>query len=86
MTSRLQFAKMHGLGNDFMVLDLVTQEAGLDPDGISFGSFVNCAVHSDLEEARRRVRSWMAMPSSEMRLSASDGFRNSPRWASTRSW
>ena len=31
MTSRLQFAKMHGLGNDFMVLDLVTQEATLDP-------------------------------------------------------
>ncbi len=30
MTLSLQFAKMHGLGNDFMVLDLVTQEAEFD--------------------------------------------------------
>lgn len=30
MTQNLRFAKMHGLGNDFMVLDLVTQEAEFD--------------------------------------------------------
>ena len=29
---RLRFAKMHGLGNDFMVIDLVTQVAELNPD------------------------------------------------------
>lgn len=28
----LRFTKMHGLGNDFMVLDLVTQEAELTPE------------------------------------------------------
>lgn len=28
---KVRFAKMHGLGNDFMVLDLVTQEVTLDP-------------------------------------------------------
>ena len=28
---RLRFAKMHGLGNDFMIVDLVTQAAELDP-------------------------------------------------------
>ena len=28
---RLRFAKMHGLGNDFMVVDLLTQAAELDP-------------------------------------------------------
>ena len=27
----LEFAKMHGLGNDFMVLDLLTQATTLDP-------------------------------------------------------
>ncbi len=30
MTQSLHFAKMHGLGNDFMVLDLVTQEVEFD--------------------------------------------------------
>ena len=28
---RLRFTKMHGLGNDFMVIDLVTQRAQLQP-------------------------------------------------------
>ena len=28
---RIDFAKMHGLGNDFMVVDLVTQPVDLDP-------------------------------------------------------
>ena len=28
----LRFTKMHGLGNDFMVVDLVTQNVNLDPD------------------------------------------------------
>lgn len=28
---RLEFTKMHGLGNDFMVVDLVSQRARLDP-------------------------------------------------------
>ncbi|MEL0027968.1 MAG: hypothetical protein VW625_04780, partial [Perlucidibaca sp.] len=27
---RLEFTKMHGLGNDFLVLDLVSQRACLD--------------------------------------------------------
>ena len=27
---RLEFTKMHGLGNDFLVLDLVSQRARLD--------------------------------------------------------
>ena len=30
----LRFSKMHGLGNDFMVVDLVTQHLELDPDMI----------------------------------------------------
>lgn len=29
---RIQFSKMHGLGNDFMVIDLVTQRMPLHPD------------------------------------------------------
>lgn len=29
---RIQFSKMHGLGNDFMVVDLVTQRMGLQPE------------------------------------------------------
>lgn len=29
---RIQFSKMHGLGNDFMVVDLVTQRMGLHPE------------------------------------------------------
>lgn len=32
---RLRFSKMHGLGNDFMVIDLVTQVAHLAPEQIS---------------------------------------------------
>ena len=32
--SRLRFAKMHGLGNDFMVIDLVTQEMRITPSHI----------------------------------------------------
>lgn len=32
---RLRFSKMHGLGNDFMVIDLVTQAAHLAPEQIS---------------------------------------------------
>ena len=31
---RLRFTKMHGLGNDFMVIDLVTQRAQLTPEQI----------------------------------------------------
>ena len=31
---QLRFAKMHGLGNDFMVVDLVTQAAELDPSHV----------------------------------------------------
>ena len=31
---RLRFAKMHGLGNDFMVIDLVTQEFALKPNHV----------------------------------------------------
>ena len=30
MSARLNFTKMHGLGNDFMVIDLLTQEFDLD--------------------------------------------------------
>ena len=29
---RIQFSKMHGLGNDFMVIDLVTQRMTLHPE------------------------------------------------------
>jgi len=29
---RIEFTKMHGLGNDFMVIDLVTQRMHLTPD------------------------------------------------------
>ena len=32
--ARLRFTKMHGLGNDFMVIDLVTQRAQLNPEQI----------------------------------------------------
>jgi len=32
---RLHFAKMHGLGNDFMVLDLVSQDYTLDGDDLA---------------------------------------------------
>jgi len=31
---RLEFTKMHGLGNDFMVIDLVTQRVRLEPEQI----------------------------------------------------
>lgn len=31
---RLEFSKMHGLGNDFMVVDMVTQRARLEPEHI----------------------------------------------------
>ncbi|MDP2228404.1 MAG: diaminopimelate epimerase [Moraxellaceae bacterium] len=31
---RLEFTKMHGLGNDFMVIDLVSQRLRLDPEHI----------------------------------------------------
>jgi len=31
---RLEFTKMHGLGNDFMVVDLVTQRVRLEPEQI----------------------------------------------------
>ena len=31
MGEPLRFAKMHGLGNDFMVIDLVTQDFQLTP-------------------------------------------------------
>ena len=31
---RLEFTKMHGLGNDFMVVDLVSQRARLEPEVI----------------------------------------------------
>lgn len=33
---RIDFTKMHGLGNDFVVLDLVTQRMDLDPAVIKF--------------------------------------------------
>ncbi len=29
---RIAFSKMHGLGNDFMVLDLVTQDVAFTPE------------------------------------------------------
>jgi diaminopimelate epimerase len=32
--TQIRFAKMHGLGNDFMVLDLVTQDVPLDADRV----------------------------------------------------
>jgi 5,10-methylenetetrahydromethanopterin reductase len=32
------------------------QEAGLDPDGVAFGSYVNMGCHTDLEAARSLVR------------------------------
>ena len=31
---RLEFTKMHGLGNDFVVIDLVTQRVRLEPPQI----------------------------------------------------
>jgi 5,10-methylenetetrahydromethanopterin reductase len=31
-------------------------QAGLDPDGITFGAYVNCACHSDIDVARNLVR------------------------------
>ena len=34
MTTRLRFSKMHGLGNDFMVVDLVTQDVVLRAEEI----------------------------------------------------
>jgi 5,10-methylenetetrahydromethanopterin reductase len=32
------------------------REAGLDPDGLAFGAYVNCGCHSDAENARDLVR------------------------------
>ncbi|MEJ2132536.1 MAG: diaminopimelate epimerase, partial [Gammaproteobacteria bacterium] len=29
---QLRFSKMHGLGNDFMIVDLVTQHVDLEPE------------------------------------------------------
>ncbi len=29
---RVEFSKMHGLGNDFMVIDLISQQVALDPE------------------------------------------------------
>ena len=29
---RVEFSKMHGLGNDFMVIDLISQQVALEPD------------------------------------------------------
>jgi 5,10-methylenetetrahydromethanopterin reductase len=40
-------------------IDLARQarmEAGLDPDGISYGAYVNCGCHLDLDTAREMVR------------------------------
>jgi 5,10-methylenetetrahydromethanopterin reductase len=34
----------------------VRRDAGLDPEGIVFGAYVNCACHSDVAVARRVVR------------------------------
>ncbi len=32
------------------------RKAGLDPDGIAFGAYVNCGCHSDIDKARDLVR------------------------------
>ena len=43
----LQFTKMHGLGNDFLVLDLVTQTAELTPELVQQWSNRNTGVGFD---------------------------------------
>lgn len=43
----LQFTKMHGLGNDFLVLDLVTQTAELTPELVQYWSNRNTGVGFD---------------------------------------
>jgi 5,10-methylenetetrahydromethanopterin reductase len=32
------------------------RDAGLDPDGISFGAYVNCGCHTDIDRARDLVK------------------------------
>lgn len=32
------------------------RKAGLDPDGVAFGAYINCAAHPDISVARRLVR------------------------------
>ena len=44
---QLRFAKMHGLGNDFMVIDLVTQEFDLGPAHVRRWSDRNTGVGFD---------------------------------------
>ncbi|MDC1509939.1 diaminopimelate epimerase, partial [Oceanospirillaceae bacterium] len=43
----LRFAKMHGLGNDFMVVDLISQRAHLSTEQISQLSDRNTGVGFD---------------------------------------
>ncbi len=44
---KIDFAKMHGLGNDFMVVDLVTQPVELDPAVVRAWGDRNCGVGFD---------------------------------------
>ena len=32
------------------------EQAGLDPDGVAYGAYINCACHSDIDVARNLVR------------------------------
>ncbi|MHA5870442.1 diaminopimelate epimerase, partial [Pseudomonas aeruginosa] len=43
----LRFTKMHGLGNDFMVLDLVSQHAHVQPKHVKLWGDRNTGVGFD---------------------------------------
>ena len=51
----VQFAKMHGLGNDFMVVDLVSQALTLDPAQIRCWSDRHTGVGFDQLLVRLQV-------------------------------
>ena len=55
----LEFTKMHGLGNDFMVVDLITQRAYLD---ISRKSPQNRLWHSIQPNQSRHVYWQLSLP------------------------
>ena len=66
MTPTRRFTKMHGLGNDFMVLDLVSQQAHILPKhakqwgdrhtGVGFDQLLLVEAPSNPDVAGRAIR------------------------------
>jgi 5,10-methylenetetrahydromethanopterin reductase len=57
------------------------QEAGLDPDGITFGAYVPCGCHTDLTTARDLIRGSLT---THVRFSVMHGTASGPVSASDR--